>query len=114
MNLKFTVIALAAALSGSVYAQQIVEQTYPLVPVSPTDQQIMAVQQAERQIQANEQAIALEKARAAQRQAKANAAAAAKRRAAQAKVNEKKAAEAAQKKAYDDEMRQIDLDDEEA
>ena len=77
MNLKFTVIALAAALSGSVYAQQIVEQTYPLVPVSPTDQQIMAVQQAERQIQANEQAIALEKARAAQRQAKANAAAAA-------------------------------------
>ncbi len=110
MNLKFTVIALAAALSGSVYAQQIVEQTFPLVPVSPTDQQIMAVQQAERQIQANEQAIALEKARAAQRQAKANAAAAAKRRAAQAKVNEKKAAEAAQKKAYDDEMRQIDLE----
>lgn len=106
MNLKFTVIALAAALSGSVYAQQIVEKTYPLVPVSPTDQQIMAVQQAERQIQANEQAIALEKARAAQRQAKANAAAAAKRRAEQ----EKKAAEAAQKKAYDDEMRQIDLE----
>lgn len=61
MNLKFTVMTLATALSGSVYAQQIVEQTYPLVPVSPTDQQIMAVQQAERQIQANEQAIALEK-----------------------------------------------------
>lgn len=88
MKLKFTVITLAAALSGSVFAQQIVEQTYPLVPVSPVDQQIMAVQQAERQIQANEQAIALEKARLAQKQARANAAAAAKKRAAQAKVNQ--------------------------
>lgn len=110
MKVKFTIIALAAALSGSAFAQQIVEQTYPLVPVTPTDQQIMAVQQAEREIQATEQAIALEKARAAERQAKANAAAAAKRRAAQAKLNEQGAAEAAERKAYVNEMRQIDLE----
>lgn len=121
MKKTLLTVFIGFALSSGAYSQQIVEQTYPIAPVSPVEQQIMAVQQAEQEIRTTEQAIALQKAQAAERQAKINAQAAAKRRAAQAKINaEKKAkqaeidaqrqAAAAEEKNYNDQMKQIDLE----
>lgn len=63
MKLKLLAAVCAFAI-GSAASAQITETVTPLVPLSPSDQQILNVQQAERQIQANEQAVALEKARA--------------------------------------------------
>ena len=65
MKLKLLAAVCAFAI-GSAASAQITETVTPLVPLSPSDQQILNVQQAERQIQANEQAVALEKARAAE------------------------------------------------
>lgn len=113
--------AMCAFALGSAASAQITETVTPLVPVSPADQQILNVQQAERQIQATEQAVALEKARAAQKAARQRAAAQAR----QAKVKaEAKAAQEAKKQAaeaeaaaqkqklqnYQDQMMQMDLE----
>lgn len=68
MKLKLLAAVCAFAI-GSAASAQITETVTPLVPLSPSDQQILNVQQAERQIQANEQAVALEKARAAEKAA---------------------------------------------
>ena len=74
MKLKLLAAVCAFAI-GSAASAQITETVTPLVPLSPSDQQILNVQQAERQIQANEQAVALEKARAAEKAARQRAAA---------------------------------------
>ena len=60
MKLKLLAAVCAFAI-GSAASAQITETVTPLVPLSPSDQQILNVQQAERQIQANEQAVALER-----------------------------------------------------
>lgn len=120
MKLSILSFACALAFSGAASAQ-ITETVTPLVPVSPADQQIYNVRAAEQQIQANEQAVALEKARQAQQAAKAKAAAESRQAKARAKAAaEKKArqetaeaeAKAKQLKAeqYQDEMRQIELE----
>lgn len=120
MKLSIFSFACALAFSG-VASAQITETVTPLAPVSPADQQIYNVRAAEQQIQANEQAVALEKARQAQQAAKAKAAAESRQAKARAKAAaEKKAkqeaavaeAKAKQLKAeqYQDEMRQIELE----
>ena len=88
MKLSILSFACALAFSGAASAQ-ITETVTPLTPVSPADQQIYNVRAAEQQIQANEQAVALEKARQAQQAAKAKAAAESR----QAKARAKAAAE---------------------
>ena len=94
MKLKLLAAVCAFAI-GSAASAQITETVTPLVPLSPSDQQILNVQQAERQIQANEQAVALEKARAAEKAARQRAAAQARQAKARA---EAKAAQQARHK----------------
>ena len=96
MKLKLLAAVCAFAI-GSAASAQITETVTPLVPLSPSDQQILNVQQAERQIQANEQAVALEKARAAEKAARQRAAAQA--RQAKAKAEAKAAQQAKQQAA---------------
>lgn len=81
-----------------------------VIPSNPVDAQIMAVQQAEAQIRANEQAIALEKARFAEKQAKIE-----QEKAAQvAKLKAQKQAAAQKlkekKQKYEDELRALELE----
>ena len=95
MKLKLLAAVCAFAI-GSAASAQITETVTPLVPLSPSDQQILNVQQAERQIQANEQAVALEKARAAEKAARQRAAAQARQAKARA---EAKAAQQAKQQA---------------
>lgn len=81
-----------------------------VVPSNPIDAQIMAVQQAEAQIRATEQAVALEKARVAEKQAKIE-----KEKAAQAaKLKAQKQATAQKlkekKQKYEDELRALELE----
>ena len=117
MKLKLLAAVCAFAI-GSGASAQITETVTPLVPLSPSDQQILNVQQAERQIQANEQAVALEKARAAEKAARQRAARQAKARAEakaaqQAKQQAAEAEAAAQKQKlqnYQDQMMQMDLE----
>jgi len=106
MKLSILSLACALAFSGAASAQ-ITETVTPLVPLSPADQQIYNIRAAEQQIQANEQAVALEKARQSQQAAKAKAAAESR----QAKARAKAAAEKkAKQEAAEDEMRQIELE----
>lgn len=120
MKLKLLAAVCAFAI-GSAASAQITETVTPLVPLSPSDQQILNVQQAERQIQANEQAVALEKARAAEKAARQRAAAQARqakakaeaKAAQQAKQQAAEAEAAAQKQKlqnYQDQMMQMDLE----
>ena len=120
MKLKLLAAVCAFAI-GSAASAQITETVTPLVPLSPSDQQILNVQQAERQIQANEQAVALEKARAAEKAARQRAAAQARqakaraeaKAAQQAKLQAAEAEAAAQKQKlqnYQDQMMQMDLE----
>ena len=118
MKLKLLAAVCAFAI-GSAASAQITETVTPLVPLSPSDQQILNVQQAERQIQANEQAV--EKARAAEKAARQRAAAQARqakaraeaKAAQQAKLQAAEAEAAAQKQKlqnYQDQMMQMDLE----
>ena len=120
MKLKLLAAVCAFAI-GSAASAQITETVTPLVPLSPSDQQILNVQQAERQIQANEQAVALEKARAAEkaarqradaqaRQAKARAEAKAAQQAKQQAAEAEAAAQKQKLQNYQDQMMQMDLE----
>ena len=120
MKLKLLAAVCAFAI-GSAASAQITETVTPLVPLSPSDQQILNVQQAERQIQANEQAVALEKARAAEkaarqrataqaRQAKAKAEAKAAQQAKQQAAEAEAAAQKQKLQNYQDQMMQMDLE----
>ncbi len=111
MKLSILSFACALAFSGAASAQ-ITETVTPLTPVSPADQQIYNVRAAEQQIQANEQAVALEKARQAQQaaKAKARAKAAAEKKAKQEAAEAEAKAKQLKAEQYQDEMRQIELE----
>lgn len=109
MKIKLTAALIASLLSSAAFAQ-ITETVTPNIPVSPADQQILNVRQAEQQIKATEQAVALEKARLAEKQAKAKAAANARAAAQRKAIQAKKDEQIAKDQAYKDEMRQLELE----
>lgn len=107
---KVPATSCSRGLSGSIANAQIRETVTPIYPTDPVDAQIQAVQQAETQIRATEQAVALEKAKAAERQAKANRAAQAKKRELQAKKQAEINAKKAKQEQYKDELMQLEIE----
>ena len=73
MKLKLLAAVCAFAI-GSAASAQITETVTPLVPLSPSDQQILNVQTADGQNQPNKKAHALEKASDAEKAARQRAA----------------------------------------
>ncbi len=110
MRTQKLLLGLFAAAFSLAACAQITETVTPVVPTNPVDQQILNVQAAEQQIKRTEQAVALEKARMEEKAAKAKAAAAQKRAKAQAEINAKKEAQKQKIQAYENEMRELNLE----